>query len=199
MKPVERGEILGLAEYETVRDAFRSRVIGEKKRRRVQLGPNASALFENRDTVLLQIQEMLRTERITRPSAVDHEIETYNALLPGDGELSCTVMIEIADASERDSFLHAAIRFEKHVALVAGGERVQARGMDREGATADQTTAVHYLKLKLPKRLADEVRGQRPELPVTVSIALEVDHPAYRARAALPPETIRELAEDLRA
>ncbi len=198
MKPIERGEILGLAEYETVRDQFRSRVIGEKKRRRVQLGPSASALFENRDTVLLQIQEMLRTERITRPSAIDHEIETYNALLPGDGELSCTVMIEIAGASERDSFLRAAIGFEKHVALVAGSERVEARGT-REGATSDQTTAVHYLKLKLPKKLADEVRGQSSERPLTVSLALEVDHPAYRARVALPPETIRELAEDLRA
>jgi len=199
MKPIERGEILGLAEYETVRDQFRSRIIGEKKRRRVQLGPKASSLFENRDTVLLQIQEMLRTERITRPSAIEHEIETYNALLPGDDELSCTVMIEISDASERDSFLRAAAGFEKHVALVAGSERVQARGMEREGATADRTTAVHYLKLRLPKRLADEIRRQGLEGPVKLNLALEVDHPAYGARAALPPETILELAEDLRS
>ncbi|HEV3191237.1 MAG TPA: DUF3501 family protein [Polyangiaceae bacterium] len=199
MKPIERGEILGLAEYETVRDQFRSRIIGEKKRRRVRLGPNASTLFENRDTVLLQIQEMLRTERITRPSAIDHEIETYNALLPGADELSCTVMIEIADASEREAFLRAAVGFEKHVALVAGSERVQARGIDREGATADRTTAVHYLKLRLPKRLADEIRSQGPGRPIAVNLALEVDHPAYGARAALPPETVLELTEDLRA
>ena len=39
MKPVERGEILGLADYEAVRDAFRNRVIAEKKLRRVALGP----------------------------------------------------------------------------------------------------------------------------------------------------------------
>ena len=70
MKPIERGEILGLAAYEQVREPFRTRVMAMKKRRRVQLGPRATVVFENRDTVLLQIQEMLRTERITRPGAV---------------------------------------------------------------------------------------------------------------------------------
>src|SRR5882672_7092791 len=107
MKPIERGEILGLADYETIRERFRARVIAEKKLRRVHVGPNVSALFENRDTVLLQIQEMLRTERITRPAAVDHEIDTYNESLPGDNQLSCTVMIEIPDTTERDAFLRA--------------------------------------------------------------------------------------------
>src|SRR5580698_3570906 len=97
MKPIDREEILPLAEYERVREPFRSRIIAEKKRRRIQVGPKATAVFENRDTVLLQIQEMLRTERITRPAAVAHEIETYNEMIPGPDELSCTVMIEIIE------------------------------------------------------------------------------------------------------
>ncbi|MGH7294287.1 MAG: DUF3501 family protein, partial [Polyangiaceae bacterium] len=93
MKPIERGEILGLAEYERVREQFRARVIALKKHRRVAVGPKATAVFENRDTVLLQIQEMLRTERITREEAVQHEIDTYNELVPRAGEVSCTLMI----------------------------------------------------------------------------------------------------------
>src|SRR5262245_2072838 len=97
MKPIERGEVLGLAEYESIRDRFRARVIEEKKARRVALGPNATCVFENRDTALMQIQEMLRTERITREAAILHEIETYNQLVPGDHELSATVLIEIDD------------------------------------------------------------------------------------------------------
>ncbi len=125
MKLVDRGEILGLAEYETVRERFRARVIGEKKLRRVQLGPRATAVFENHDTMLMQIQEMLRTERITRPAAVQHEIDTYNEIVPAADELSCTVMIEIVDKAERDAFLQAALGFEKHVWFVAG-ERVPA-------------------------------------------------------------------------
>src|SRR5687768_12643171 len=108
MKPIERSEVLGLADYETIRERFRARVVEEKKLRRAFLGPHASCLFENRDTVLLQIQEMLRTERITREAAILHEIETYNELIPGAAELSATILIEIEDKDTRESFLREA-------------------------------------------------------------------------------------------
>src|SRR5215475_7417669 len=126
MKPVELGEILGLGEFEAVRDRFRARVIDEKKRRRVRLGDRASCVFENHDTVLWQIQEMLRTERITKKSAVMHEIETYNELIPGANELSATLMIEIEDKAARDDFLAKARRMEARVFLEVDGERVPA-------------------------------------------------------------------------
>ena len=82
MRKVERGELLGLAEYEQIRPQFRSRIIAEKTERRLVAG-EVSVTFENHDTVLFQIQEMLRTERITKEAAIDHEIETYNELVPG--------------------------------------------------------------------------------------------------------------------
>jgi hypothetical protein len=192
MKRVDREEVLGLAEYEGIRAQFRARVMGEKKVRRVPLGPSATALFENHDTMLLQIQEMLRTERITRLAAVAHEIETYNELVAGPNELSCTVMIEVVDKADREAFLRAALGFEKHVWLVAGGEHVRARSLDR-GAPSDRTTAVHYLKFELPPGLADAIRAG-----TAGEIVLEVDHPAYAARAPLPPPTVASLADDLR-
>lgn len=199
MRPIERGEVLGLAEYEAIREQFRARVIAEKKMRRVQLGPRASAVFENRDTVLLQIQEMLRTERITRPAAVQHEIDTYNELLAGKDELSCTVMIEIADRDEREAFLAAAAGLEKHVWLVVGSQRIAARTNGRDGAAADRTTAVHYLKFALPARLAEALRGAASGSATVTHLELAVDHPAYEARAVLPAETILQLGEDLQA
>jgi hypothetical protein len=195
MKPVDRGEILGLADYEAVRDAFRARVIAEKKARRVALGPKATALFENRDTVLLQIQEMLRTERITRPSAVQHEIDTYNENLPGEDELSCTVMIEIPEAAEREVFLQQAKGFERHVWLAVNGERAAARGPDR-GDDEARTTAVHYLKFPLAAASAQALRAAASggALPAMV---LGIDHPVYRAETALEAPTVKSLAEDL--
>jgi hypothetical protein len=198
MKRIDRGEIMGLAEYETVREPFRARVIGEKKQRRVAIGPSASAVFENRDTVLLQIQEMLRTERITRPAAIQHEIDTYNELIPDDGELSCTLMIEIADKSERDAFLHAAKGLEKHIWLVAGERRLAARSEERP-ADSDRTTAVHYLKFSLPKDVAHSLRSVASNRAEAFSLALEIDHPAYAARAALPIATLAVLGDDLRS
>jgi hypothetical protein len=195
MKPIDRGEVLGLADYEAVRDAFRARVIDEKKVRRVALGPKATALFENRDTVLLQIQEMLRTERITRASAVQHEIDTYNDNLPGDGELSCTVMIEIPDATEREAFLQSAKGFERHVWLAVDGARVAARGADR-GDDETRTTAVHYLKFPLPASSAAALRAVASGGPLP-SLEIGVDHAVYDVRTDLPKVTVRSLAEDL--
>jgi hypothetical protein len=197
MKPIERGEVLGLAEYEQVRERFRARVIAEKKLRRVGVGPVASAVFENRDTVLLQIQEMLRTERITRPGAVDHEIATYNELVPGGDELSCTLMIEIPDKAERDAFLSAAAGLEKHVWLVAGSHRVPARSIDRGGASPERTTAVHYLKFRLGPQLAEALRTAASGDQTLTHLELVVDHPAYSAQAVLPAATILQLGQDL--
>jgi hypothetical protein len=201
MKPIERSELLDLGSYETVRERFRARVIQEKKRRRVQLGPQANALFENRDTVLLQIQEMLRTERITRPDAIQHEIETYNELIPGTDELCCTVMIAIADPTERDAFLVAAVGFEKHVWLTSGPHRVRAQAQQRGDDSAGRTTAVHYLKFVLPASVADALRATRPDPAAapSVDVALEVDHPAYRVRSTLSRETRLALGADLSA
>jgi hypothetical protein len=197
VRRIDRGEVLGLAEYETIRERFRARVIAEKKTRRVQVGPNVSAMFENRDTVLLQIQEMLRTERITREAAIQHEIDTYNELCPGDAELSCTVMIEIPDHDERDRFLEAARGFEKHVWLVVGATRVSARPIDRGADPNERTTAVHYFKFPLTLRLSDALRGAATGQATITHLELEIDHPAYAARAVLPAETILSLGEDL--
>src|SRR5689334_12391600 len=116
MRLVERQEVLGLPEYEAIRDHFRARVIEEKKLRRVFLGANASCVFESHDTVLLQIQEMLRTERITREASILHEIETYNQLVPQAHEISATIMIEIEDKEKRDAFLTGAAGLEKRFA-----------------------------------------------------------------------------------
>src|SRR4029079_1767281 len=111
----------------------------------------ASCVFENRDTALMQIQDMLRTERITREAAVLHEVETYNQLVPGDHELSATVLIEIDDKAERESFLFEAKGLDRAFSLVVDGERTQGKH-DEARENPDRTTAVHYLKFPLGER-----------------------------------------------
>ena len=198
MKPIERAEVMGLADYETVRDAFRARVIREKKTRRVKLGEQASCVFENRDTMLLQIQEMLRTERITREAAVLHEIETYTQLVPGDHELSATVLIEIDEKSEREKFLIDAKGLDRSFSLVVDGERLAAKH-DVAREHPERTTAVHYLKFPLGAKgeaaLRDVLAKRRK--PSEVEVEVVVEHPRYSARAKLPPEAVASIAEDL--
>src|ERR1700730_18397906 len=160
MKRVERNEVMGFADYETIRDRFRSRVIEEKRARRVIVGDKVSAVFENHDTVLLQIQEMLRTERISREAAIQHEIDTYNGHIPGKDELFATVMIEIGDKDERDVFLAKARGFEKHVALVVDGERVGAQ-WEKTRELEDRASAVNYLRFSLSPKAAAHLRERK--------------------------------------
>jgi len=193
MKPIERSEVMGLADYETIRDRFRARVIDEKKRaRRISLGPKATVVFENRDTVLLQIQEMLRTERITKESSILHEIATYNELVPGKDELSTSAMIEIADNDERDAFLIKARGFERSVSLVVDGEKQPAH-WDPARELPERTSAVHYLKFPLTARAAAHLRAKKQD----ASVGMIVEHPAYEARVTFSPATAQSLAEDL--
>ena len=192
MKPIERGEILGLAEYEQIRERFRTRVIALKKQRRVQLGPRATVVFENRDTVLLQIQEMLRTERISREAAIQHEIDTYNGHIPGKNELFATVMIEIPNPDEREAFFARARGFQEHVALVVDGERTAAQ-WEKSRELEDRASAVNYLRFPLSPAAASHLREKRKDARVQMAI----DHPVYAADVTLSAATLASLADDL--
>ena len=85
MARVELSDVLNFYEYEKVRAERRRHVIELKEARRVSVGPHLSFVFENRDTVLFQIQEMCRVERITDEAKIQDELDVYNALLPGPG------------------------------------------------------------------------------------------------------------------
>ena len=192
MKLVQRSELLPLDQYELIRPHFRARVIQEKNRRRAPLGDHMSIVFENHDTVLLQIQEMLRTEHITKEQGIIHELDTYNELVPSDDELSMTLFIEIDERTQRDRMLALLAGMEENVRLEIDGDAFGAMAGHRDGQVPERTTAVQYYKITLSKDAADRLRKGTAE-----RVAVVVDHPAYRARAELGGEMLRELAGDL--
>ena len=100
MKRLETSEILNLVEYERVRETRRREIIELKKRRRVSVGRYLTFVFENRETVWFQVQEMVRAERIVDDAKIAEEVEVYNALLPVPGELAATMLIEITASAE---------------------------------------------------------------------------------------------------
>ncbi len=192
MLKVTRSEILSIAEYELIRPHFRARVIAEKVPRRVIVGDYISVLFENHDSVLLQIQEMLRTERITSESAIAHEIETYNDLIAGPDQLSFTLFVEIPDRETRERMLTELAGLETAVAIEVDGERFAATQDLPEAHLPTRTTAVHYFKVQLSAAAAQRLRERR------VEVALRVDHPRLVLRHALNAATQAALAADLR-
>jgi Protein of unknown function (DUF3501) len=191
MELLTPGDIKNLHEYELERGDFRGRVIALKSRRRIPLGPLMTLVFENRDTVRFQIQEMLRVERIVQPEKVLHEVETYNELLPGPGEVAATLFIEITAQARIQEILDGFIGLDAPgaLALTVGSRRypaVFAPGQSRE----DRISAVHYVRF----RLGEE--GKR-DLASGLPAALEVSHGGYRARQELPRPTVEELLADL--
>jgi len=195
VEKIQIAEVKNLVEYEKVRDVMRPKVIAQKQRRRVILGDQLSLLFENRDTVLLQIQEMIRTERIVADAKIQDEIDAYNALIPAAGELSATLFIEIpglVHMSQEDVRL-TVNRFQgidQAVALVVGGERVPAL-FEAGHSKEEKMAAVQYVRFVVPPA----VRKALAE--ASVPARLVVDHPNYKAEAVLSPETRAELYADL--
>jgi hypothetical protein len=191
MNPLNASDLSNLHEYELERPAFRREVIDLKSRRRVALGPLMTLVFENRDTVRFQVQEMLRAERIVQPEKVRHELDVYNELLPGPGEIAATLFIEITEQARVQEVLDGFVGLDEPGKLVV---RVGAKaypalfapGQSRE----DRISAVHYIRFPL----GDEGRAA---LASGEEAALEVAHGSYRARQVLAPETVRELVSDL--
>jgi hypothetical protein len=141
---------------------------------------------------------MLRTERITREAAILHEIETYNQLVPGDHELSATVLIEIEEKADRETFLFEAKGLDRAFALVVDGTRCQGKH-DESRESPDRTTAVHYLKFPLEAAAESALRDvlTKKRRASEVVIELVVEHPRYSARTTLAAPLVQNLAEDL--
>jgi len=124
MARLQLSDVLNFFEYEKVRAERRRRVIELKQARRVNVGPHLSFVFENRDTVLFQIQEMCRVERITEDARIQDELDVYNALLPGPRELSATMFIEIEDKDAIQPLLDRFMGIDvgEHVRFQVGDE-----------------------------------------------------------------------------
>jgi hypothetical protein len=182
MKPVTREEILDLTAYEKARPALQAEILAVKAPRRVHLGDSLTFLFENRDTVRYQIQEMVRAERMVKEQDIAHELETYNELIGKQGELGAVLLIEIDDPARR------AVKLREWMGLpgslyvkTASGRKVKAT-FDARQVGEDRLSSVQYLKF--------DTGGESP-------VAVGSDHPRLQAEVALAPDQRRALESDL--
>src|SRR5262249_47030179 len=146
-------DVKNILEYEREREEFRDRIIEIKKNRRIAAGDLITLVFENRDTILFQIQEMVRAERIIDPARIKNEIDVYNELMPGPSELSATLFIEIRESSEIKPTLHRLLGLTRpgFVRLEVGRTHKidgQIEG-GREEEAAGRLSAVQYVKFHL--------------------------------------------------
>ncbi len=192
MKPLSAADIRSNRDYELSRDEVRRRILAVKAPRRIHVGSEATLLLENRQTLLYQIQEILRIERIEDPRAIRHEIDTYNELMPGSGELSGTLLLEYEDADVRNRRLAELVGIEKYLGVVIAGAESLAAVFDLRQMDAARVSAVHYVKFPIGQAAADAIHGG-------ASVEFRIDHPALKARAVLDASQHAALLEDLDA
>ncbi len=192
MQKIERSDVKDILEYEKVRADFRQRIIDLKKARRVAVGPYLGFVFENRDTVLFQIEEMLRAERIVHEDRIAEEIAVYNSLIPGPNELSATMLIQITNPRRIKPILERFIGVDNGecVWFELGEERVYGR-FEEGHSNESRISAVHYVGFPFTEQQARHFRSGED------SLSLCVEHANYRHKALVAPEVRRNLIQDL--
>jgi len=192
MKTLSRQEVLSIEDYEEQRESFRSRIIALKQRRRISLGPLITLVFENHETLRFQVQEMVRVERIVDPVKVQDELDVYNALMPSQGELSATLLIEITDEAVMKEWLDRFMGLDhgQKVAIVAGGERAFG---EFEGGHSHETkiSAVHFVRFRPTAAMTAALADLRQ--PVTMT----VKHGTYDEQVFVPGTLREEWLSDL--
>jgi len=194
VKPLIRAEILDPQAYEPVRDGFRRAIIELKKQRRLGVGDRVTLVFENRETLRFQVQEMLRVERIRDPAGIQLELDVYNELMPGPDELSATLFIEITEAARIKPELDRMVGLDEHVSLVLGegeAERLVPARFDPDQMEEERISAVQYVRFGL----SPEHREQLADLACRARV--RIDHAAYQAEAELFPRLRESLLADL--
>ena len=191
-------DIEDLREYERGRAIYRDMIIELKRRRRVPVGPLVTLLFENRQTIRFQVQEMARIERMATDDQIQGELDIYNPLIPPPGELSATLFVELTSDEALRQWLTKLVGIERSVELRIGGDGGSTQAVIRsvpEGAHAEAltraevTSSVHYVRLPVGEGLVERFAAG----PVTLAVA----HPEYQEETVLSDETREELLKDL--
>jgi len=187
-------DIADVRAYERERPEFKDRVIALKERRRLSLGTIISVMFENRDTIRYQIQEMARVERLSTDEEIQGEIDIYNPMIPEPGQLCATLFIELTSEEQMQEWLPKLVGIESSIVFrLADGREVVAitEAQHESQLTRDYiTAAVHYLQFAFS---SDDI-----EALAQGGAVLACTHPDYLEEITLSPANLAEFLNDLR-
>ena len=182
--------------YEREREEFRAHIIQLKKQRRIGIGPFVTIVFENRDTIRFQIQEMARAEKMVSDAAIQTELDVYNPLIPERGSLAATLFIELITKDDLMEWLPKLVGIERAVELRIGapGEEDVVRARpdaehERQLTREEITASVHYVHFDL----TDAQVSRFESAPIQVAIA----HANYAYASQLSESSKASLLDDL--
>ncbi|MGB3050005.1 MAG: DUF3501 family protein [Polyangiales bacterium] len=184
MKPVDRSELLDYVTYGEHREEIRASALRAKSVRRILVGEHFTFLFENRETVRYQVQEMMRIEHIVKEDEIQHELDTYNELIHPKGTVGCTLMVGIDDEAERNVKLQAWLGLNEHIYAKISEGALRRPTWDARQVGEDRLSSVQYLSF-----------GIGEEAPCAIGIGM----PGIEAETELSGPQREALREDLNA
>ncbi|MBX9976701.1 MAG: DUF3501 family protein [Alphaproteobacteria bacterium] len=189
--PITEKNLLPLDEFSKKRADLRRHIIAVKNRRRVAIGPDVTFYFENRETLVWQIQEMLYIEKGGAEQIKD-ELRAYNPMVPKGHELVATMMIEIDDMERRRLTLQQLGHIENYVSFDIDGDIIRVKPEEDVERTdnSGKTSAVHFFHFPM-------TRDQCPRFSQAASVILQITHPRYTYKATITGDVLAALKEDL--
>ena len=184
-KQLSREDLWSLEEYSEKRAEFRKGVLEHKKHRQLMLGNHLQLIFEDRQTIHYQIQEMLRIEKVFESAGIQDELDAYNPLIPDGDNWKCTMLIQYTDVEERKVRLQELVNIENLIwAQVGNGAKIFAiADEDMDRANEDKTSAVHFMRFQFD---AASIAAAKSGAEIKVGS----DHAAY--------QEVNELSADIR-
>lgn len=184
-----REDVLPPETYSERRNSANAEVIKKIKARRITT-KTFSYLFEDKDTVLNQINEMVFLENIKDDEEVKRLIEIYSEQLPGDSELSVSMFIEFEDENQMVKEIPKLAGIEKSVYLTFDGSEL--RGTPEEGRSTEVLeSTLQYLKFQFPQNLLEKFLSAK-------NVYIETRHKKYQEIAKVPPELLAQLKNELK-
>lgn len=189
---ITRADLMSLEQYAEKRPEFRQQVLAHKKYRQVMLGPDTTLYFEDRLTLLYQIQEMLRIEKVFEADGINEELEAYNPMVPSGRNFKATFMIEFTDPQQRAVELEKMVGIEDLVWMQIGDfDRVWAiADEDLDRSTETKTSAVHFMRFELSDDMATALKAG-------AEWQIGVQHPVYTYDLTIEGPTKENLVKDL--
>lgn len=193
MEKIKLADLLDITEYEKIRPESRQEVMDHKKVRRIQLGSEISLTFEDRTTIIFQIQEMMRAERLVHDSQIQVEIDVYNDLIPDQGELSATLFIEITESDQVKEKLHKFLGLTdgESLWLQIGDTKIYA-AFEEGRAEEDKISSVHYIRFTLTKSVQENLKNS------AIEAKIGIDQGTYKYTTVLSSDSRKSLINDLR-
>tara|TARA_B100001750_G_C15444763_1_gene565581 strand:- start:42 stop:635 length:594 start_codon:yes stop_codon:yes gene_type:complete len=188
---VEKNDLISSKIYAKNRKQFRKKLVEFKKNRRIALGPYATFYFENFETMLGQIQEMLHIEK-GGDAQINDELNAYNPLIPKGKELIATLMFEIDDPTLRTDFLSKVGGIEKQVYMKIEDETIKAIpeiDVDRTSAEG-KASSVQFIHFNFSEKQIKKFRD------LNTQVILGIDHNLYNHMTKISKDTKSTLMKD---